>query len=100
MGECRTSFRSGGGVGEFKIEVLSGKSSYGGETKRSRSPDAAAARRSDAAMPWRMVNDPEVKRRKRIARYKVYAMEGRVKATIRKGVWWIKNKCSRIIHGY
>ncbi|KAL3827741.1 hypothetical protein ACJIZ3_016543 [Penstemon smallii] len=42
----------------------------------------------------------QVERRKRIARYKVYTVEGRVKASITNGIRWIKNKCSQIIHGY
>lgn len=52
-----------------------------------------------AAKPWGF-GDPEMKRRKRIAKYKVYTVEGRVKASIRNGLRWIKNKCSEIIHGY
>ncbi|XP_051118532.1 uncharacterized protein LOC127242863 [Andrographis paniculata] len=44
--------------------------------------------------------EAEVKRRKRIAKYKIYTVEGRVKDSIRKGVRWIKNKCSEIIRGY
>ncbi|KAK4407925.1 hypothetical protein Sango_0373500 [Sesamum angolense] len=49
---------------------------------------------------WGFSIDPEMKRRKRIARYKVYSVEGRVKASIRNGLRWFKNKCSELIHGY
>ncbi|CAN6477957.1 unnamed protein product [Victoria cruziana] len=44
-------------------------------------------------------NDPEMKRRRRIASYKVYAIEGKVKASLRKGIRWIKSKCSKLIRG-
>ncbi|KAL2236577.1 UNVERIFIED_CONTAM: hypothetical protein Sindi_0849400 [Sesamum indicum] len=53
-----------------------------------------------AGKPWGFNIEPEMKRRKRIARYKVYSVEGRVKASIRKGLRWFKNKCSELIHGY
>ncbi|GFQ02460.1 hypothetical protein PHJA_002389900 [Phtheirospermum japonicum] len=69
-----------------------------------RAPDSPsvhpeATRPSVPAKPWGF-GEPEMKRRKRIARYKVYTVEGRVKASIRSGLRWIKNKCSEIIHGY
>ncbi|TXG63335.1 hypothetical protein EZV62_010329 [Acer yangbiense] len=37
-----------------------------------------------------------MRRKKRIAKYKVYTVEGKVKASLRKGLRWIKNKCSEI----
>ncbi|GFP80623.1 hypothetical protein PHJA_000205600 [Phtheirospermum japonicum] len=64
-------------------------------TARSWSPDSAAVKR-----PWPGFREPEIKRRKRVVRYKMYNVEGRVKATIRNGIRWIKSKCSEIIHGY
>ncbi|XP_068663073.1 uncharacterized protein [Aristolochia californica] len=45
-------------------------------------------------------NDPEMKRRKRVAAYKVYSMEGKMKASFRKGIRWIKVKCSDLVHGW
>ncbi|XP_010468934.1 PREDICTED: uncharacterized protein LOC104749060 [Camelina sativa] len=50
------------------------------------------------AAPWKLF-DAETKRKKRIATYKAYAMEGKVKATVKKGFRWIKNRYSQIIHG-
>ena len=42
--------------------------------------------------------DPaEMKRRRRVAGYKAYAVEGKVKASIRRGLHWIKAKCAHII---
>ena len=59
------------------MEVVSGKSHGWSSTK---SPDSTQA----SEMPWRF-GDPEAKRKKRIAKYKVYGVEGRVKATLKKG---------------
>ncbi|KAL0437668.1 UNVERIFIED_CONTAM: hypothetical protein Sradi_0474700 [Sesamum radiatum] len=78
-------------------------------TARQQSPDSprgippAGSRSSEfagAGKPWGFSIDPEMKRRKRIARYKVYSVEGRAKASIRNGLRWFKNKCSELIHGY
>ncbi|KAF0908573.1 hypothetical protein E2562_026623 [Oryza meyeriana var. granulata] len=44
------------------------------------------------------LSDPEMKRRRRVAGYKSYAVEGKVKASIRRGLRWIKAKCSHIVH--
>ncbi|KAF0918726.1 hypothetical protein E2562_025847 [Oryza meyeriana var. granulata] len=40
--------------------------------------------------------DPEAKRRRRVAGYKAYAVEGKVKASLRQGIRWFKRKCSSI----
>ncbi|CAA7030512.1 unnamed protein product [Microthlaspi erraticum] len=47
---------------------------------------------------WRFM-DSESKRKKRIATYKAYEIEGKVKSTVKKGFRWMKNTCSQIIHG-
>ncbi|KAK4418081.1 hypothetical protein Salat_2220800 [Sesamum alatum] len=108
----RPSFRSAGG-GERRLEIVSGRGYYyyngnqmytAAAASRPRTPGSPpvghqAAHEAAAAKPWGF-SDPEMKRRKRIARYKVYSVEGRVKASIRNGLRWIKNKCSEIIHGY
>ncbi|KAM0883473.1 hypothetical protein ACQ4PT_031617 [Festuca glaucescens] len=43
-------------------------------------------------------SDPEVKRRRRVASYKAYSVEGKVKASFRRGFRWIKDKCTGFIH--
>ncbi|XP_027368034.1 uncharacterized protein LOC113873875 [Abrus precatorius] len=89
--------------GDRRLEIVSGKSyscsqSYAaalpGESTRASHSGAASV-----AKPWSF-GDPETKRRKRIARYKVYAVEGKVKTTLRNGIRWVKHTCSRLVHGY
>ena len=89
-----------------RVEIVSGKSSSVGPNQifssRSRSPDLppVPTRPSQGtSKPWGFT-DPEMKRKKRIAKYKVYTVEGKVKSSLRKGLRWIKNKCSQIVHGY
>ncbi|KAF5454163.1 hypothetical protein F2P56_023846, partial [Juglans regia] len=38
-------------------------------------------------------NDPEMKRRRRVAKYKFYSVEGKMKISLKKGMHWLKNKC-------
>ncbi|KAJ1402406.1 hypothetical protein SESBI_28098 [Sesbania bispinosa] len=95
--------------GDRRLEIVSGKGYGHSQNYASRLEDPTAipggvtrASHSGAASvakPWSF-GDPQAKRRKRIARYKVYAVEGKVKATLRNGIRWIKHTCSRIVHGY
>ncbi|CAL1393274.1 unnamed protein product [Linum trigynum] len=45
-------------------------------------------------------NSPNSKRKRRVARYKLYAMEGKVKSSLKKSCRWVKQTCSRIISGF
>ncbi|KAI9180522.1 hypothetical protein LWI28_005626 [Acer negundo] len=102
--------------GDRRLEIVSGKSFSNGfgsnqiYVTQYTSPDRGAiqpratrpshgAVSSSSTKPWGFT-DPEMRRKKRIAKYKVYTVEGKVKASLRKGLRWIKNKCSEIVHGY
>ncbi|MCL7024654.1 hypothetical protein MKW94_029636 [Papaver nudicaule] len=45
-------------------------------------------------------NDPELQRKKRVASYKVYSVEGNIKGTFRKSVRWIKDKYTKAVYGW
>ena len=42
-------------------------------------------------------NDPERKRKRRVAKYKLYATEGKIKRSVKKGFRWLKIKCIKIV---
>ena len=44
--------------------------------------------------------DPELQRKKRVATYKAYAMEGKMKGSLRKSFRWIKDAYSQVIYGW
>ncbi|CAL5204867.1 unnamed protein product [Lathyrus oleraceus] len=46
------------------------------------------------------VNDPEIQRKKRVASYKMYSVEGKVKGSFRKSFRWLKNKYSEVVYGW
>ncbi|XP_061370341.1 uncharacterized protein LOC133313051 [Gastrolobium bilobum] len=45
-------------------------------------------------------NDPELQRKKRVAGYKIYSVEGKMKGSLRKSLRWIKNTYTQAIHGW
>ncbi|CDP11432.1 unnamed protein product [Coffea canephora] len=45
-------------------------------------------------------NDPELKRKKRIAAYNMFTTEGKLKATVRESFKWIKTKLSDVRYGF
>ncbi|XP_022720156.1 uncharacterized protein LOC111277974 [Durio zibethinus] len=45
-------------------------------------------------------NEPKMKRKRRLTKYKMYALEGKVKDSLKKGHRWIKNKYRKLVHGY
>ncbi|GFP80337.1 hypothetical protein PHJA_000177100 [Phtheirospermum japonicum] len=44
-------------------------------------------------------SEGEIQRRKRVAKYKYYSVEGKMKNRLSKGLRWFKHTCSRIVHG-
>lgn len=49
--------------------------------------------------PWSF-NDPELQRKKRVASYKLYTVEGKVKGSFKKSVRWLKERYSRAVNGW
>ncbi|KAF5726149.1 hypothetical protein HS088_TW23G00890 [Tripterygium wilfordii] len=44
--------------------------------------------------------DPEFQRKKRVASYKMYSAEGKVKGSFRKSFRWLKEKYTRTVYGW
>lgn len=49
---------------------------------------------------WSFINDPELQRKKRVAGYKAYSVETKMKGSMRKSFRWIKNTYTQVIHGW
>ncbi|GFP91391.1 hypothetical protein PHJA_001283100 [Phtheirospermum japonicum] len=45
-------------------------------------------------------SDPELQRKKRIASYKVYSAEGKVKGSFTKSFRWLKDKYTKVVYGW
>ncbi|OIT05422.1 PREDICTED: uncharacterized protein LOC109222524 [Nicotiana attenuata] len=46
------------------------------------------------------LNDPEFQRKRRVASYKVYSVEGKVKGSLRRSFRWFKDKCTQVVYGW
>ncbi|CAN1168659.1 hypothetical protein LINPERPRIM_LOCUS19328 [Linum perenne] len=44
--------------------------------------------------------DPEFGRKRRVASYNAYAMEGKMKGSLRKSLRWVKDACNMVVHGW
>ncbi|CAK9328433.1 unnamed protein product [Citrullus colocynthis] len=67
---------------------------------RSRKEQVVEATKSSKKSMEKWWNDPENKRKRRVTKYKFYAVDAKVKNSIKKGFKWMKNKCSKIISGF
>lgn len=61
--------------------------------------DQAKVSKTKSTSSWNM-DDPELKRRRRVASYKAYTVEGRVKYSVRKSMRWFKNKYLEVRYGW
>lgn len=43
--------------------------------------------------------EAEIQRKKRVASYNVYGVEGRVKGSVKKSYKWFKETCSNAVYG-
>ncbi|KAL0463813.1 UNVERIFIED_CONTAM: hypothetical protein Slati_0268900 [Sesamum latifolium] len=65
------------------------------EVKIKKSGSSSSSKRN-----WSLTADPELQRKKRVAGYKAYAVEGRMKGSFRKSFRWIKDTCNHLVHGF
>ena len=56
-------------------------------------------RKSKTSRSW-LHSDPEVKRKKRVATYKVFSMEGKFKQSVRTSCRWLKAKYIEVRYGW
>ncbi|PON52269.1 hypothetical protein TorRG33x02_308860 [Trema orientale] len=68
------------GDGRFGFEDRSKSYSFNGPSSQAADDEFASS------------GNPEMKRRKRVAAYNMYAMEGKLKSSLRNSFKWIKSK--------
>ncbi|XP_021823552.1 uncharacterized protein LOC110764822 [Prunus avium] len=54
---------------------------------------------SSSKSNWGLM-DPELQRKKRVASYKMYSVEGKMKGSFRKSFRWLKDKCTQVVYGW
>ncbi|GAB4842576.1 hypothetical protein Ancab_012552 [Ancistrocladus abbreviatus] len=87
------------GIKEEAVKVKKSKSSRVNNDASSTANYNNNNSKSSSSSSWRF-SDPELQRKKRVASYKVYAVEGKMKGSLRKSFRWIKNTCSHSVFGW
>ncbi|KAL5071645.1 hypothetical protein RYX36_022532 [Vicia faba] len=54
--------------------------------------------RSSISKSWSFGDDPEFQKKKRVASYKMYTVEGKVKGSFRKSFKWLKNRYWHVVY--
>ncbi|KAK9948005.1 hypothetical protein M0R45_003596 [Rubus argutus] len=87
------------GHGRMELESYYGNGSSGinGMQDLSKFKKGKSANGS-ASKSWSF-SDPELQRKKRVASYKVYTVEGKLKGSLRKSFRWFKETCDRVVYG-
>ncbi|XP_071689349.1 uncharacterized protein [Rutidosis leptorrhynchoides] len=52
-----------------------------------------------ASRIWSLT-DPEIQRKKRVASYKAFTVEGKVKESMKKSCKWIKDRYHKMVYGF
>ncbi|GMH12377.1 hypothetical protein Nepgr_014218 [Nepenthes gracilis] len=68
---------------------------YGDKIKKTTTTSGS----SSSSKVW-CFSDPEFQRKKRIAGYRVYSAEGKVKGSFRKSFKWLKDRYTRMVYGW
>ncbi|KAB2627858.1 hypothetical protein D8674_032653 [Pyrus ussuriensis x Pyrus communis] len=55
---------------------------------------------SGSSSNWGVLADPELQRKKRVASYKMYSVEGKMKGSFRKSFRWLKDKYTQVLYSW
>ncbi|KAK7402250.1 hypothetical protein VNO78_14367 [Psophocarpus tetragonolobus] len=92
---CRDERYCGGKVAPTSMQDLRCYSASNASSEGKKGKTTAAK----PSKSWSF-SDPELQRKKRIAGYKIYAAEGKMKSSLRKSFSWIKNTYTQVLYGW
>ncbi|KAG6585752.1 hypothetical protein SDJN03_18485, partial [Cucurbita argyrosperma subsp. sororia] len=78
---------------------ISGKKGKRTSGSTSSSSSSSCSSSCSTSKPWRF-GDPEFQRKKRVASYKMYSVEGKMKGSFRNSFRWLKGKYTQILYGW
>ncbi|KAG8044977.1 hypothetical protein GUJ93_ZPchr0008g12808 [Zizania palustris] len=97
----------GGGRPDFRSYSYSGSSAaassyqyqyeYGGRVGPVAEEEVS---KSKSKRRWLALGDPDMERKRRVAAYKAYSVEGKVKGSFRKSFKWIKDRYLHLVYGW
>ncbi|CAO2170371.1 unnamed protein product [Urochloa humidicola] len=104
-GGARPDFRSysysaGGVGGGMGMSSYSYQYEYSGGGMAGSAADGDLKRSKSSKRRWLALGDPDMDRKRRVAAYKAYAVEGKVKGSFRKSFKWIKDRYLHLVYGW
>lgn len=99
------SYHGGGGgptsTGMQDLRCYSASYAYPPQAQMGNDPKFKKGKSTNGSLSkaWSF-SDPELQRKKRVASYKVYAVEGKMKGSLKKSFRWLKDRYTRVIHGW
>ncbi|KQK08364.1 uncharacterized protein LOC100838787 [Brachypodium distachyon] len=88
------SYGSGGGGPSYQYQY-----EYGAGTVAT-VPEEEVKRSASSKRRWLSLGDPDMERKRRVAAYKAYAVEGKVKGSFRKSFRWVKDRYLHLVYGW
>ncbi|KAE8714032.1 hypothetical protein F3Y22_tig00110201pilonHSYRG00088 [Hibiscus syriacus] len=70
-----------------------------GNNRGYKSKKGTTASGSSSSNAW-IFGYPEFQRKKRVASYKMYSVEGKVKGSLRRSFRWLKDKYTQVVYGW
>ncbi|CAN8256572.1 unnamed protein product [Cochlearia groenlandica] len=55
---------------------------------------------TERSKTWGRIKDPEIQRKKRVASYKMYGVQGKVKGSFTKSFRWLKHRYTNVVYGW
>ncbi|CAN8299380.1 unnamed protein product [Cochlearia groenlandica] len=89
-------YHGGGGAQGGTVDFRSYSASYATENNMY---DLKKGKPIERSKSWG-ITDPELLRKKRVASYKMYSVEGKVKGSFRKSLRWLKQRYTRAVYGW
>ncbi|XP_057427639.1 uncharacterized protein LOC130720947 [Lotus japonicus] len=91
-----------GGARPYDLRLYS-VNSYAAETQKGpkdlKLKKGKSNSRSSISKSWSF-SDPEFQRKKRVASYKMYSVEGNMRGSWQKSFRWIKNRYWKVVYGW
>ncbi|KAL3655726.1 hypothetical protein CASFOL_000122 [Castilleja foliolosa] len=79
----------------YSVSYTSSSSSYSSAAAAAPPPKLKKGKSTNS---WNL-NDAEFQRKRRVASYKVYSVEGKVKGSFSKSFRWFKHRCTQVVYG-
>lgn len=87
------------GLYDYRSDSTYSYSGYGSKGVKEKAVSSSSAASSSKKSSWAL-SDPDFQRRKRVASYKAYAVEGRMKGSLRRSFRWLKDRYNKMLYGW